>query len=363
VRRMGLQQRVTPVVGSELTGTATSDAAPFTIGHSNVFPLVPDPTAFREGIPFHEGRRLREVIADVHARSGRPLFQLNHPREGGVDGGNGAYLSHLGHVGHGHDPAAPLDARANASLVERADGSGARDLDFDALELLNGGDFDAYPWTRADWVSWHLQGEPRTGTANSDTHQLRVTMAIPRNYVAYDGALGDAFDEAAFVESLRAGRSFGTTGPLLQLGLDGVGPGGQVTGRESKLTLSVLAAPWVPVDSVYVYVNGDRVHRARIVPGRSIEHVLRFERDSFVFVEVIGRASDSAVYRALLPGFTPFAFTNVIRVDADGDGVWTPPGLPSREVRLPVLHAPALPRPLPRMPGTSNEPPETPSAG
>ncbi len=362
VQRLGLDRRVTTIVGAELTGTATSDIAPYTMGHANVFPLVPDPTAFRDGIPDHEGRRLREVVAAVHARPGRPLFQLNHPREGGVDGGNGAFLAHLGHVGHGHQPGEPLDAPANASLIERDPASGVRDLDFDAIELLNGTDFEAYARSRADWVSWHLQGEPRTATANSDTHHLGATAAIPRNYVAYEGELGAAFDEARFVESLRAGRAFGTTGPLLQVTLEGAGPGETVTAREGTIAISVHAAPWVPVDSAYVYVNGDRVHRARVVPGRPIEHRLRFERDAFVFVEVIGRASDSGVYRSVLPRRTPFAFTNVIRVDADGDGAWTPPGLPQDE-RLPVIHAPALPRPLPRAPGSAPREAQTPSAG
>jgi len=361
IRRLGLQQRVTSIVGSEITGTAESDAAPFTIGHANAFPLVPDPMAFREGIPFHEGRRLRDLVDRLRQRAGSPLLQLNHPREGGVDGGNGAYLSHLGHVGRGHRPGEPLDSAANASLIEPAPQTGTRDLDFDALELLNGNDFEAYAHTRADWVSWHLQGEPRTATANSDSHHMGIPLAIPRSYVAYDGPLGDGFDEALFVDALRAGRAFGTTGPLLQVDLDGVGPGETFTGAEATLHLSVLAAPWVPVDSAYVYVNGDRAHRARIVPGRPIEQVLHFEADAFVFVEVIGRISESGTYRAVLPGHTPFAFSNVIRVDANGDGVWDPPGLPTE--RLPVLHAPVLPRPLPSMPKRPQAAQETPSAG
>ncbi len=362
LRRLGLDQRVTTIVGSELTGTATSEVAPFTIGHANVFPLVPDPTAFREGIPDHEGRRIRDVIASVHALDGPPLFQLNHPREGGVDGGNGAYLAHLGHVGAGHRPDLPLDDPANVSLIEPDATTGVRDLDFDAIELMNGTDFEAYARTRADWVAWHLQGEARTGTANSDTHHLGSTAAIPRTYVAYDGDLGADFDEAAFVASLREGRAFGTTGPLLDVRLDGAGPGEMVTMRDGVLSVSVHAAPWVPVDSAFIYVNGDRAHRARLVPGRPIRQRLRFERDAFVFVEVIGRASDSGVYRSVLPGFTPFAFSNVIRIDADGDGQWTPPGLPPTE-RLPVIHAPVLPRPLPRMPAVPSAEGEAPSAG
>jgi hypothetical protein len=44
-----------------------------------------------------------------------------------------------------------------------------------------------------------------------------------------------------------------------------------------------------------------------------------------VTIEVEGPAQ--GVYAELYPGFTPFAFTNPIFVDADGDGAWTAPGL------------------------------------
>jgi hypothetical protein len=49
------------------------------------------------------------------------------------------------------------------------------------------------------------------------------------------------------------------------------------------------------------------------------------ERDAFVF-EVEGETGGT--YAAVLPGYTPFAFTNAIYVDADRDGQWRAPGLP-----------------------------------
>ena len=39
-------------------------------------------------------------------------------------------------------------------------------------------------------------------------------------------------------------------------------------------------------------------------------------------VEVHGEPGE--LYRLLAPGYQPFAFTNPIFVDADGDGEWTP---------------------------------------
>jgi len=56
--------------------------------------------------------------------------------------------------------------------------------------------------------------------------------------------------------------------------------------------------------------------------------LINLARDAFVTVEVEGPAEGT--YAAVLPGFVPFAFTNPILVDADGDGSWTAPGLSAR---------------------------------
>ncbi len=63
-----------------------------------------------------------------------------------------------------------------------------------------------------------------------------------------------------------------------------------------------------------------------IVADETVAVPLHFERDAFVFVEVEGETSET--YAAVLPGYTPFAFTNAIYVDADRDGQWRAPGLP-----------------------------------
>jgi hypothetical protein len=57
-----------------------------------------------------------------------------------------------------------------------------------------------------------------------------------------------------------------------------------------------------------------------------VELPLRFARDGFVSVEVEGPPDEP--FRSVAPGVPPFAFSNAIFVDADGDGRWTPPGLP-----------------------------------
>jgi hypothetical protein len=128
------------------------------------------------------------------------------------------------------------------------------------------------------------------------------------------------------MQSLRGGRSYGTTGPLLDVRLDESGIGGLHRGRSGILHVGVEAAPWVPVAEWRAYVNGELVHRAPIQSGEIASLPLTFTKDSFVTVEVEGPAE--GLYRDALPEFTPFAFTNPIFVDVDGNGRFDAPGLP-----------------------------------
>jgi hypothetical protein len=172
-----------------------------------------------------------------------------------------------------------------------------------------------------------LQGEARIGTANSDSHRLGTIVGLPRNYVQVANDTIEGFDRRAFIESLRAGRVIGSTGPFLRVRLDDTGVGGLHPGSSGTLQVAVDAAPWVPVSEWRVYVNGALVHRAPIRAGERASLPLHFERDGFVTVEVQGPAE--GLYRDVLRGFTPFAFTNPIFVDADGNGRFDASGLPA----------------------------------
>jgi hypothetical protein len=332
IAELGLADRIASVVGAEVTSTFHGGEAPFTIGHLNAFPLRAVRTANRGGAPRSEGVRVRHVIREVRAAGGQPFVQINHPREsepGKV--GDGAFFSHLGVAGEPLDPAAPLESARNRSLIEPGPG-GLRDLDFSGVEVLNGKRIDRYPLARADWLSLLLQGERRTATANSDSHSRGEVVAVPRNYVAVAHDAVASFDEAELLAALRAGRSFGTSGPLVVARLGEAGPGETFSGAAGELTVEVRAAPWVSVRELRVYVDAALEAKRAIRAGEGASFPLRFARDAFVFVEVSGPAE--GVYADLLPGNRPFAFTNAILVDADGDGRWRAPGLPSPLPRL-----------------------------
>ena len=55
------------------------------------------------------------------------------------------------------DPDGVRNVDRRASLLERDPETGIRDLDFDAVELLNGPNFGSYERTRRDWRPGRLQ--------------------------------------------------------------------------------------------------------------------------------------------------------------------------------------------------------------
>jgi len=152
---------------------------------------------------------------------------------------------------------------------------------------------------------------------------------MPRNMVAVADDTIVGFEEAEIVNAVREGRLYGTTGPLIDFSLGVLesvaGMGETITGKQVTLRLRATSAPWVDVSSVTVIVNGKDVMTVPIMRGELFETDLVFEKDGFVVVEV--RGEPGAEYAAVYPKLRPYAFSNPIYVDADGDGIWTPPGL------------------------------------
>jgi hypothetical protein len=344
IAELGMSTSIASVVGVESTSILHSEAAPYGYGHANAFPLPVRPELFRNGAPTSQGVRLSAMMAEVRELPGVRVVQLNHPRTGSGEPSDESLFTHLSVAGRAFDPTLPLDADPNRVLLERDPSSGLRDLDYDAVELLNGPTWpglDYYKRVRADWFSMLLQGEVRTATANSDSHRLEKPVGVPRTYIPQADDRPSAFDEQAFVAALRQGRVFGTTGPFIELDLGGAGMGDRFTGRSATLSLRVRAAAWAAADRARVFVNGRLISELPLESDGSARWTLDFDRDAFVTVEVEGDAGEG--FAAVLPNSVPFAFSNPIFVDADADGKWTAPGLPDDRDDLP----PSLTDPVP----------------
>ena len=248
----------------------------------------------------------------------------------------------------GYDRSVPVGEGDNAWMLEPAGDGGPTVMDFDAIEVVNRMGLTKYREVRLDWFALLDQGYRVTGMGNSDSHALAVELVgMPQNLIEAElGADGEP-DLMALVEASRAGRVSVTTGPILDLELRagdrraGLGQTLRGDGEPVEAVLRVRAAPWVPVHELRLIVNGSVARRVNLGgrtqnEGPAREHVetftLELEHDAWVLAEAGWplAAEDSLVggtYSIVAPGYVPFAFTNPVWLDVDGDGSWSPPGL------------------------------------
>jgi hypothetical protein len=345
--RLAVRDRIRIITGVEVTSSAPSPAAAWSIGHHNAWPIDREPQAHRQGAPPSQNMTAADLYSLLRHDYDVSVIQLNHPRRskpGRVS--EGAFLTHLGNLGEGFDPTRPIDAAPNDRLLARSSDGRMRAVDFDAIELFNGPSYSRYLEVRDDWHALLRQGFRPTATANSDTHGPDEPAGYPRNYVRFD--LDDDWDEAGWNEAVLAGRSFGTSGPLITaFAANGGGIGELVAAPDGvvAILLAVAAAPWVPLGEVRLLADGEVVRRYHAdgpaedgVVRLQAEERLRFESDVFLTLEA-GPALDvdhdawlderGGVYsETLARDFVPIAFSNPIFVDVDENGRFDPIGLP-----------------------------------
>ena len=291
-----LKSRLIVVRGTEIT-TQGND-----FGHFNVFPL--DSV---EGIPF-ENTTPRALFGAVRKLLPNSLLQVNHPRW------PKSYFSRYA-----------LDPKR---VIVRPEFAGEYSEDFDTLEVFNG--FDA--WSEAlvrnvlrDYLRLVQRGKRYTATGNSDSHGLFfVDPGLPRNLVAYGNAANDEADldadPRAVIDAVRRGQVIVTNGPVIDVDVNGVGPGGTVkTGKKPvKVRIWVRAAPWIDVSAVELLRGaGDRIRSLPIAPSPDVtrlryETTLQVDGSTFFVVVVRGKKPLPNVYR---PGVRPFAFSNPIFIE------------------------------------------------
>ncbi len=223
-----------------------------------------------------------------------------------------------------------------------------------------------------DWFMLNNLGIRVTALGNSDTHDLSsVEAGCPRNFIMSDT------DDPAFVspadvaEAVRAGKVVASYGPFVRFYANGderMGPGSDVSGGSVKLSIEVSSPGWFTIDRVELYENGalleeweaDEIDNSGTI-NLADTITVNPTKDSWYVVIASGGDDMAPVFTPVeyppifledvvtgalagigLDGILseavpvprafpihPFALTNPIWVDADGDGSFTPPGLPS----------------------------------
>jgi hypothetical protein len=251
------------------------------------------------------------------------------------------------------------------SMVERT-GQEQIDLDNDVYRLGYGHDGQV-----DDWFSLLNTGHPLVALGNSDTHsKFSIESGCPRNYVYVDHDDPASLDEQDVADAVKAGHVVASYGPFIRFTADDEAAmiGDTLTDTDGTVSLhmEVEAPSWMFVDRVELYQNGELIHEWEGLDPDVLKFAqdldVEVSRDSWFVLIAMGNGSlapvmnpveippvqlQDVVVEALssvpavgafvspavpIPrsGDTlPYALTNPIWIDADGDGAITPPGIPA----------------------------------
>jgi hypothetical protein len=308
--RMGVGNRFTPVLGSEITTTK---------GHFNIFPV--DPAGPLGDWKLTDWPRLMDSI---RANPAVKVIILNHARDV-------------------HSDFIPFDnANFNGATGENRRGF---DFTFNGMEIFNSGALrsDNLELLR-DWMALLNYGYRITAVGSSDCHDVnRYIVGQGRTYISCKDADPGKIDVSEACENFLKGRALVSLGLLAQIKVNGRhGPGDLVSGGNGDLDVEVrVSGPsWTRVERVELYANGTRIRDEWIEGGaqggeKAKLHwkIGRPKND----VHLIAVASGPGVrelywplarpYQPNTPAWNPqvFGVTNPVWIDADGDGVFTAP--------------------------------------
>jgi len=193
----------------------------------------------------------------------------------------------------------------------------------------------------ADWLHLLKRGYYFPIMGSSDSHGIdRAEPGYARTYVYYQGEKGNKLDTSALIQAMKKGQSFVSTGPIIEFTVNKTSVPGStviVEKRQLDVGIKVQSAPWVSVDEVRIIVNGERKIILPVKAPR--EQILKFqdrislnlEYDSYIAIEVLGNETlfpvvqRSTKYDGYECGPFPYALTNPIFVDVDGNGKFDSP--------------------------------------
>ncbi|UCC38210.1 MAG: CehA/McbA family metallohydrolase [Candidatus Aminicenantes bacterium] len=313
LKKLGLNKYLAVIAGSEVTLSG--------LIHYNTFPLKYRPDEEYNGAIYPLAEEVPPLFKASRTKDPEAILQVNHPRSEDL-----GYFNNY-----------KLDKESAAFAREHFD------ISFDVLEVMNGPYFYSSSNYESieDWFHLLNRGYYFPLTGSSDTHSIdREEPGYSRTYAVYEGKKGDYLNWDALARSIKKGHSFSSNGPIVELKVNGkYSSGDSFTERSGRVDvwIKVKSAPWIAVDEVRIIVNGERkiifpVKTAKEVIQKFMGEIgLKLNRDSYIIVEVLGKESlfpvlQSTHWSGLLEkAILPYALTNPVFVDVDGNGEYDPP--------------------------------------
>lgn len=311
LKKLGLNKHLAVIPGNEVTHNG--------VIHFNTYPLKANPEQENNGALIPLAKEASLLFKDSRQKDPHTILQINHPRAG-----------HLGYFNNYF-----LDEESAAYVLNTFDFS------FDVLEVVNGPyRYNSNRVAVEDWLHLLNRGYYFPLVGSSDSHATDTEEpGYARTYIYYKGEKGDKLDWAAVMESLRKGRSFASTGPILEFKInDKYTSGDSFTAERERIHISLVvrSAPWIAVDEVRIIINGERKMTMPVrVKEKRIEKLskeisLKLKCDSYLAVEVLGKKSLYPVVQCpskngdLDDAVLPYALTNPVFIDIDGNGKFDP---------------------------------------
>ncbi len=222
----GLTSELATVHGVEVTTYSPR------FGHFGVFPYP-----LTNNVPPFRDTTIDKLFKAARAGDPKRILQVNHPR----------LPKQIGYFEtSGFRPGGPIPKTMRT--------------DFDTIEVYNGYDL-AVPSrvdaVLADWFALLNAGLKPTATGSSDSHRIQYQWAgYPRTLVATGD--DEHIDPARVVEELKKGHATVSSGPVIDLELEGARPGDEIGENHSPISghVVVRAAPWIDVTSLDIVVGG-----------------------------------------------------------------------------------------------------------
>ncbi|NIO48034.1 MAG: hypothetical protein GTN73_01145 [Candidatus Aminicenantes bacterium] len=312
LKRLGLNKYLAVIYGSEVTVSG--------LIHYNTYSLKFRPEEEYNGAIYPGVDEASLLFEASRKKDLKAILQVNHPRSGTL----GYFNTYL------------LDLESAAFARVNFDTS------FDVLEIMNGPYYySSNFWAIEDWLHLLNRGYYFPLIGSSDSHSIdRGEPGYSRTYIMYEGEEGDNLKGDALALSIKKGRSFASNGPLVEFKVnDKYRSGDSFTSSAGKaeVWIRVQSSPWVAVDEVRLIVNGERkiifpIKTAREDIQKFTEQIsLKLKKDSYIAVEVLGKKSLYPVLQQyskkglLKDAALPYALTNPVFIDVDGNGKFDPP--------------------------------------
>ncbi|MFB0517974.1 MAG: CehA/McbA family metallohydrolase [Acidobacteriota bacterium] len=312
LNKLGLNKYLAVIAGSEVTNRG--------VIHYNTYPMKYRPEEEHNGAINALAEEASPLFKASRQKNPQAILQVNHPRSGVL-----GYFNNFN-----------LDPESAATAHN------ALDTSFDVLEVMNGPNFYGSNYESIqDWLHLLNRGYYFPIVGSSDTHATdKGEPGYSRTYIFYEGETGDNLNLSALMQAIKKGRSFVSNGPVVEFNINGKYTSGDsftAEGGKVDVWLKVDSAPWVAVDEVRLIVNGERKlilpvkAQARVIEKFTEQVSLTLDEDSYIAVEVLGKKSLYPVLQSTSRGGLledadlPYALTNPVFIDVDGNGKFDPP--------------------------------------